>query len=231
MSNKVYVGWDSREDIAYQVCKHSLLTFNNKVDVNALKLNELKDIGLVTRPADQKASTEFTFTRFLVPYLNNYKGWALFVDCDFLFCEDVDHLFNLADDRYAVMVVQHDYNVVDGAIKMDGKVQHSYPRKNWSSCILFNCSHPKNQEHLKPETINQKEMSYLHRFSWLDDNEIGSLPFRWNWLVGHYTKSNELPGAIHYTLGTPFMPGYENCDYADLWFNMRDRYYKDKFKL
>ena len=219
MSNRrIYVGWDSREDVAYQVCKHSIERFSNGIEVVPLKLHELKDAGLVTRPDDPKASTEFTFSRFLVPHLNGYTGWALFVDCDFLFLRDANQLFDLADDKYAVMVAKHEYNVVDGSTKMDGKVQHAYPRKNWSSAMLFNCAHQKNKDFLYPEFANKQEMSYLHRFSWLDDSEIGQISHEWNWLVGHYHEPTDgSPKALHYTTGGPWFQQYQDVEYADLW--------------
>lgn len=227
MQRRVYIGWDPREDIAYQVCKHSINRLSDNIEVLPLKLNELKAKGLVTRPDDPKASTQFTFTRFLVPYLNNYEGWALFIDCDFLARADVNKLFDLADPQYAVMVVKHDYSVLDGAGKMDGCVQHAYPRKNWSSCMLFNCAHPKNKNFLYPEFMNKQEMSFLHRFQWLDDNEIGELNHEWNWLVGHYNEPHDgKPSFIHYTLGMPFMPGYENCEYSEQWYQERSDFIK-----
>lgn len=223
--NNVYIGWDSREDLAYQVCRYSIFQHADEksVAVTPLKKNDLKARGLITRPDDPRASTEFTFSRFLVPHLNDYKGWALFVDCDFLFVDDVKELFAQADDQYAVMVAKHEYSVVDGSVKMDGKIQHAYPRKNWSSAVLFNCSHEKNKQ-LYPENINTWEMSYLHRFSWLDDSEIGQISHEWNWLVGHYHEpADGAPKAIHYTEGVPMMPGYENCEYADKWFDISNK--------
>lgn len=227
MMRRVYIGWDPREDIAYQVCKHSIHRLSENIEVLPLKLNELKSKALVTRPDDPKASTQFTFTRFLVPYLNGYQGWALFIDCDFLARTDINKLFDLADDRYAVQVVKHDYTVKDGESKMDGCVQHAYPRKNWSSCMLFNCAHPKNRQYLYPEFMNKQEMSYLHRFQWLNDNEIGSLHHEWNWLVGHYIEPEDgFPSLIHYTLGMPFMPGYENCQYSEQWYQERADFIK-----
>jgi lipopolysaccharide biosynthesis glycosyltransferase len=227
MKRRVYIGWDPREDIAYQVCKHSIHRLSNDIEVLPLKLDELKSKGLVTRPDDPKASTQFTFTRFLVPYLNGYEGWAVFIDCDFLARNDVNKLFDLADDRYAVQVVKHDYNVADGVAKMDGQVQHAYPRKNWSSCMLFNCSHPKNKQYLYPEFMNKQEMSYLHRLQWLDNNEIGELPIEWNYLVGHYNEVDHgKPSFIHYTLGMPFMPGYEDCEYSNAWYEERADFIK-----
>jgi lipopolysaccharide biosynthesis glycosyltransferase len=138
---KVFVGYDIREDIAYQVCEHSIYKHQSNAEVLALKQRELRDSGIYTRSIDPLSSTEFTFTRFLVPYLADYKGWAVFVDCDVVFVDDIKKLFDQADDQYAVMVVKHDYTPKEG-VKMDGCKQLPYPRKNWSSMILWNCSHP-----------------------------------------------------------------------------------------
>jgi lipopolysaccharide biosynthesis glycosyltransferase len=160
---KVFVGWDSREDIAYQVCKHSIVSRNDEVEVTPLKQQELNDQGIYDRDTDQLSSTEFTFTRFLVPYLTNYEGWAIFCDCDIIFIDDIQKLFSFADEKYAVMVVKHDYTPQQG-IKMDGKVQFPYPRKNWSSVILFNCGHPSNKA-LTPDLVNSQTGQFLHRFS------------------------------------------------------------------
>lgn len=233
MKRRVYIGWDSREDIAFQVAKHSILKHSENIEVIPLKLDELKARGLVTRPDDPRASTEFTFTRFLVPHLNDYKGWALFVDCDFLFRTDVNKLFDLADPSKAVMVVKHDYNVEDGTTKMDGKVQHAYPRKNWSSCMLFNCAYRKNMASLDPLHINQHvidkiaALSYLHQFKWLDDSEIGEIPHTWNWLVGHYHEPQDgKPDAIHFTLGGPWFDEYKDVEYGNLWLDEAQEYYK-----
>lgn len=235
MKRRVYIGWDSREDIAYQVARYSILKHANNVEVIPLKLHELKQRGLVTKPDDPRASTEFTFTRFLVPYLNDFKGLALFVDCDFLFRSDVNKLFDLADISKAVSVVKHEYNVKDGSTKMDGKVQHAYPRKNWSSCMLFNCAHRKNIQSLDPLNINNtllgeppmNIMSYLHQFRWLDDDDIGELPHTWNWLVGHYHEPQDgTPDAIHYTLGGPWFDEYKDVEYGHLWKEAEQEYYK-----
>ena len=144
-NNKVFVGYDTREDIAYQVCEHSIKRFNKETEVVPLVQKDLRDQKLYWREVDKLASTEFTFTRFLIPHLCNYKGWALFCDSDVVFLEDVDNLFALADDKYAVMCVKHDYTPKPG-VKMDGQVQTVYPRKNWSSVVLWNCGHPSNEK-------------------------------------------------------------------------------------
>ena len=221
----IYIGYDTREDIAYQVSKFSALQQSKNVSVLPLKLDDLKEKGLYWRGEDKLGSTEFTFSRFLVPELNDYKGWALFCDCDIIFLDDINNLFNLRDDKYAVMCVQHDYTPKEGT-KMDGKQQTLYPRKNWSSLVLWNCGHSSNQK-ISKELINDPETTgkYLHRFSWLEDHEIGPIPHHWNWLVGWYKEPDDgNPKAIHYTEGGPWFENYRDCEYHQKWkdllFNM-----------
>ena len=226
MIKNVYVGWDSREDIAYRVAKHSIREHNDNINIIPIKQHEMRERNLYWREIDKLASTEFTFTRFLVPYLNNFEGWALFVDCDFLFRIDPEEIFAQADDRYAVMCAQHDYKVEDGSVKMDGKVQHAYPRKNWSSMMLINCGHPFAQK-LSLNNVNHQSGAWLHRFEWCDDKYVGQLSHEYNWLVGVYKEPQDgSPKVLHYTEGCPFMPGYEDSEYAEEWFDMQDKYYK-----
>jgi len=215
---KVFVGYDTREDIAYQVCRHSILVRNPAVDVTPLKQQDLRDDGWYSRPIDKLGSTEFTFTRFLVPELTNFDGWALFCDSDIIFLTDIQELFDQADDRYAVMCVKHDYKPKQ-SLKMDGQKQTIYPRKNWSSVILYNCGHPANSR-LTRELVNNPEIdgSYLHRFSWLKDEEIGSLHKEWNWLVDWYNEPEDgVPKALHYTEGGPWFENYRRCSYHEHW--------------
>ena len=213
---KVFVGYDPREDIAYQVCKHSILTRQPNANVRPLVQKELRDAGWYTRPVDKLASTEFTFTRFLVPELANFEGWAVFMDCDMILTTDIKELFDQADDKYAVMCVQHDYTPKEG-MKMDGQKQTIYPRKNWSSVVLFNCAHPSNAK-LTQDMVNDTELNgaYFHRFSWLKDEEIGELDHTWNYLVGVYDDI-ETPKLIHYTEGGPWFENYRDCEFNDLW--------------
>lgn len=214
--NKVFIGWDTREDIAYQVAEHSILSRSKDIEIVPLVQKDLRKVGLYTRDIDPLSSTEFTFTRFLIPAIMNYKGWALFMDCDIIFLEDVNNLFALADDGYAVMCAKHDYTAKEG-IKMDGKQQTVYPRKNWSSVFLINCGHPSNQK-LTTDLVNSQSGQYLHRFSWLDDSEIGEFSHEWNWLVGVYqAPANGQPKAIHYTEGGPWFKNYRNCEYNREW--------------
>jgi len=213
---KIFIGYDTREDIAYQVCKHSIVRRQSEVDIRPLKQKELRDSGWYGRPEDKLASTEFTITRFLIPELTNFEGWALFLDCDIILTTDIKELFDLADDKYAVMCVHHEY-MVKSDLKMDGQKQTTYPRKNWSSVMLFNCSHPSNKA-LTMNLVNDPEINgaYFHRFSWLKDEEIGELDHTWNYLVGIYDDI-EIPKLIHYTEGGPWFENYRNCDFHKLW--------------
>ena len=213
---KVFIGYDPREDIAYQVCKHSILKHQPDADVRPLKQSELRDGGWYTRSADKLASTEFTFTRFLIPELANFNGWAVFMDCDMILTTDIKELFDQADDRYAVMCVKHDYKVKE-EFKMDGQKQTIYPRKNWSSVVLWNCGHPSNKV-VDQDMVNEKELNgaYFHRFNWLNDEEIGELDHTWNYLVGVYDDI-EKPNIIHYTEGGPWFENYRDCEFNELW--------------
>ena len=179
---------------------------------------ELRDSGWYTRPIDPLSSTEFTFTRFLIPELCDYKGWALFMDCDMILLTDIQELFDQADDKYAVMCVHHDYTPREG-MKMDGQKQVLYPRKNWSSVMLFNCGHPSNKK-ISSSVVNDTNITgkYLHRFSWLQDSEVGQLSHEWNWLTDWYKEPQDgKPKLLHYTEGGPWFENYRDCDYHKEW--------------
>lgn len=216
-SLNVYIGWDSRESKAYEVCVKSILKHASKpIKIYPLKINNLRDVGFYTRPDDELSSTEFTFSRFLVPYLNSYKGKALFCDCDFLFLDDIVKVFEMANEDKAIQCCKHDYKP-SSEFKMDGAKQYLYPRKNWSSLMLFNCGHDANKS-LTKELVNTESGQYLHRFQWLSDDLIGDIPVEWNWLVGWYKEGIDgKPKALHYTEGGPWHKGYENCEYSELW--------------
>ncbi|KAF4380338.1 hypothetical protein F8388_024631 [Cannabis sativa] len=230
---KIFVGYDPREDIAYQVCRHSLLKHSSiPLQIIPIVQSQLRDKSLYWRQRNQLESTEFSFTRFLTPYLADYQGWAMFVDCDFLYLSDIKQLVDLLDDKFALMCVQHDYTPKE-TTKMDGAVQTVYPRKNWSSMVLYNCSHPKNKI-LTPELVNTETGAFLHRFQWLEDDEIGSVPFVWNFLEGHNKvvegDSNTYPKAVHYTRGGPWFEAWKHCEFADLWLNEMEDYLNKKNK-
>ena len=224
-----FIGYDSKEDIAYRVCKYSILNntaFN--VKIRSLKLYELIAKNMYTRSVDPLASTEFTYSRFLIPALMNYSGWAIFCDCDFLFFEDVKKIINELDPNKAVFCVQHDYTPKEKH-KMDGQKQTIYPRKNWSSFIVYNCGHASNKK-LTVDLVNKETGSFLHQFKWLEDNEIGSLDERWNWLEGWTSNHNSnSPYAVHYTRGGPWFDEWQDVEFAKEWIDARDSYLKNKF--
>jgi len=229
MSINFFIGYDPKEDIAYRICKYSLLKrASTTVKVFSLKLDELIAKKLYTRTVDPLASTQFTYSRFLVPKLMNYTGWAVFCDCDFIFLDDVNNLIKNLDDSKAVYCVQHDYTPKEKH-KMDGQKQTIYPRKNWSSFILFNCSHP-STKNLTVETVNSENGAYLHQFKWCKNEEIGKLDERWNWLEGWTSNhNNNKPFAVHYTRGGPWFSEWQDVEYAKEWINERDEYLSKKF--
>lgn len=223
---KVFIGWDPREQDAWQVAAHSMRRRASiGLDIQPLMLRQLSGAGLYCRPTGihqgrlwdgisaAPMATEFALTRFLVPQLAGYRGWALFCDCDFLWRDDVAELFAFADERYAVMVVPHAHRPAE-AVKMDGQVQTSYARKNWSSLMLVNCAHLHHAGTL--DRVNRWPGLWLHQFRWLPDEAIGFLPESWNWLEGVSAAAPE-PCAVHYTRGLPSMPGYERSAFADEW--------------
>jgi len=214
---RVFIGYDSRENIAYQVAKASLLKHSSiPLEITPIVQNDLRYRGIYQREFDPLSSTEFSFTRFLTPYLAGYTGWALFCDCDFLFRGDIGSVTDYMDGAKAVMCVPHEYTPSE-TVKMDGKTQHQYPRKNWSSFILFNCEHPQVKT-LTPEVVNTQTGMYLHRFQWLTDDLIGELPIAFNYLEGWHTKDDcPNPIAVHFTRGGPWFNEWQNVEYAAEW--------------
>jgi hypothetical protein len=207
--NKIFVGYDSTQPESFDVCKHSLLPHS----VTPLKL---VDLPMYNR-TDVNGSTEFSLTRFLVPYLSNYEGWSLFCDSDFLWLCDPLEVFDLCDDMYTVMVIKHEYSPKTD-YKMNGKYQHKYPKKNWSSLMLFNNSKCTN---LSPTSVNQSLPSYLHQFHWTNDECVGSLPTEYNWLVGYYSETETFkPKALHYTDSGPWHKHHTGSEYDTMWTSM-----------
>lgn len=214
---RIFIGYDSRENIAYQVAKASLLKHSSiPLEITPIVQNDLRYRGIYQREPDALSSTEFSFTRFLTPYLAGYKGWALFCDCDFLFRGDIAAITDYMDGAKAVMCVPHEYTPSE-TVKMDGKAQHQYPRKNWSSFVLFNCEHPQ-VKMLTPEVVNTQTGMYLHRFQWLTDDLIGELPIAFNYLEGWHSKDDcPNPIAVHFTRGGPWFNEWQNVEYAAEW--------------
>jgi lipopolysaccharide biosynthesis glycosyltransferase len=210
---RIFIGFDSKEIAAYNVCAHSIIK-NSTRPVSITPLN-VRHFPWFTNN-DYKASTEFAFTRFLVPYLSNYKGWSLFLDGDMLVRSDIDRLFCCADPEKSVMVVKHDYIPKVGD-KFLGQQQTAYQKKNWSSVMLFN---NERCQKLSAEYVNAAKGLELHKFQWCEDEDIGELPKSWNYLVGEELGNGYAdPDLVHYTLGGPYFREYEGCEYAGEWFD------------
>jgi lipopolysaccharide biosynthesis glycosyltransferase len=209
----LYVGYDEREAIAYHVFCHSVIKNTSlPVKITPLVLSQLKEFN----ETHQDRSNDFVYSRFLTPYLNEFDGWAIFADGDMICQADLKELIGMADPNKALMVVKHDYQTKT-SIKYLGNINENYPRKNWSSVILWNCSHPKHKI-LTPEFVSNQTGKFLHRFSWLDDNDIGELPVEWNWLACEYEKNTDAK-LIHYTLGTPCFKDFRDTDMAEIWYD------------
>lgn len=229
----IYVGFDPREAAAFAVARHSIQRFNRMIPIHGIVLSEMVKKGLYTRETIYRShwengnkwnywdvvskapmSTEFAISRFLVPHLAG-RGLALFMDCDVLVKENVARLFEIAEDgTKAVWCVKHQH-IPEVTTKMDGQTQAAYPRKNWSSVMMFDCDHEANQA-LTVKMVNSLPGRELHRFCWLKDEEIGELDPEWNYLVEE-TKTNLPPKIVHFTAGGPWFPDYECVEYGDEW--------------
>ncbi len=234
----VWLGFDLREAAAFAVARQSILRYHRHTLIEGLVLSDLQARGLYTRPTEMRLgklwdtisaahmSTEFAISRFLVPELVRREeclpnGWALFMDCDVMVRASLSPLFESLDDAKPLYCVKHDYQ--PGRLtKMDGQAQRNYPRKNWSSVMAFNCDHPANKA-LTVEMVNTMPGRDLHRFCWLDDEDIGELSPVWNYLVGH-TKLDEPPKIVHFTEGGPWLPAFRNVEYADEWLAQVERW-------
>ena len=209
----IFIGYDSKERVAYNVLSHSIIQNSTKpVAITPIALNNLKYDFVRERNA--LSSTEFSFSRFMIPHLMNYQGWALFMDCDMLMFEDVSKLWRMRDDSKAIQVCKHDYTPKESK-KFLGQVQTKYEKKNWSSFMLMNC---KKCTTLTPDYVNKASGLELHQFKWLEgDHLIGDLPLEWNWLVGEYEYKEDV-NNVHYTKGGPWFEDYAKCDYSQDWF-------------
>lgn len=214
---RVFIGYDAAETVAFHVLAHSIHRHASQpVAVTPVMLSQLGSV--FTRERIPMQSTDFAFSRFLVPHLAGHEGWAVFMDCDMLMRTDIARLWELRDDRYAVQVVKHDHQPKED-VKFLGAVQTKYEKKNWSSVMLMNCARC---TALTPEFVNTATGLQLHQFKWLgDDGLIGALPAAWNHLVGHDAHRDDA-ALVHYTTGGPWFQEYRDCDYADEWFRERD---------
>lgn len=241
MKRSIWIGYDPRETEAFVIARRTMRSWAPGIPIDSICLDDMRDLGLYTRPTSTRGgrmwddisgaymATEFAVSRFLVPHLAK-KGWALFVDCDVLVRSHVHELFHTAElnpDK-ALYCVKHNHVPPQGE-KMDGQVQSRYARKNWSSVMLFNCDHPSNQK-LTVEMVNAVPGRDLHRFSWLDDHEIGSLDPAWNFLVGHTDPAIE-PKIVHFTEGGPWFAAYRDVPYALEWLEERRAWLEEEARV
>ncbi len=214
----IYIGYDPREAVAFYTLAHSILRRSSMpVSIAPVMRRQLKH--LYTRARGPTESTEFSLTRFLVPALAGYRGWSLYMDCDMLCRVDIAELaaeIERQPDK-AVLVCKHDYEPRAG-LKMLNQVQTKYPRKNWSSLMLFNNERCRA---LTADYVNSAPGLELHRFIWIEDLLIGSLSLEWNWLVGEYDQKSDAK-IVHFTLGGPWFDKYRDCHYAAEWFAERE---------
>ena len=230
MTRHIFIGYDAREAAAYKVAERSIM-FHAKADmdfaIHPVRDWDLRKSGLYWRGyrVDEKGqmyddrdgkpfSTQFAFTRFCVPELARRMDIhepVLFMDCDVMLRADVSELFDLWDNSCSVMCVHHNHQPEE-IQKMDGVVQTRYFRKNWSSVMLI---HPDKVPLLTSYAVNRSSGAHLHGMLWVQDNEIGALPEEWNYLVRW--SSGPIPKLVHFTDGTPDLPGYENDEYANEW--------------
>ena len=211
----VFIGYDSNEEVAYHVLVSSIIRRTSEpVSITPINLNSLKLI--FNRKRSILQSTEFSFSRFLVPYLSDYQGWSIFMDCDMLMLDDIAKLWELRNDKYALMCVHHNH-VPDENLKFLNQTQTKYERKNWSSVMLMNNTKCTALTLQYVETASGLD---LHRFRWLKDELIGEIPHRWNHLVDY---DPNLPiteiSNLHYTEGGPYFEDYKNCGYSNEWLH------------
>ncbi len=257
----IYVGYDIREDEPYEVLKYTAKKHaSGPINIYPIKQDLLRRIGLYRRawqlgssslpsPVDPKKdiqhrdifdgkpyATDFSFSRFLTPFLHRLEGWALFMDCDMYFRSDPLELFEKYNDpKYAIYCVKHNHTQAsDETYKMYGNEQYQYSRKNWSSVIMFNCGHEAHKN-FTPDDVSTKTGRWLHNFKWIEDDKlIGDLPEEWNWLDGHSSADIDAKN-VHFTRGGPWFRGaiWEALDkqseiYAKEWESIRDEYRKTK---
>ena len=213
---QIFVGYDPRESAVYHVLTQSIMnTATVPVSIAPLHSPMLDNFD-----GQQDGTNAFIYSRFLVPSLMEFNGWALFVDSDMLVRTDIKKLWDMRDDSKAAMVVKHDYKTKFPRKFIGTPLEsrnESYPRKNWSSMTLWNCGHPANRI-LSRKFVAEAGGRILHRFDWLQDELIGEIPKSWNWLVGEY-EFNLFADLVHFTIGAPALPYYEKCDYSAEWFN------------
>lgn len=215
---RIFIGYDPREAVSFHVLEHSIIKRSSlPVEFTPIALINLKKE--MWRERNPLQSTDFSFSRFLVPHLTGFKGWAIFMDSDILCRDDVAKLWAMRDDRWSVMCTKHDHKPQED-VKFLGSVQTKYEKKNWSSVMMFNSA---KCTALTPDYVNTATGLELHRFHWLgNDDLIGEIPLAWNHLVGYSEMPPEGISALHFTEGGPYFDDYKDTPFAGEWFAERD---------
>lgn len=216
---KIFIGYDPIESIAFHTLVQSIMN-KTTVPFDIIPL-DIKNLPMYKRKRDTKQSNEFSFTRFLVPYLSNYNGISIYLDCDMMLRADIAEVLKEVNDK-PVYLVKHNYIPKDEYKYLRSK-QYNYSRKNWSSFVVWNCSHKSNKI-VTDNFVNTASASELHQFKFLEDNEIGELDVRWNWLVGEYNNPPKDVKNVHWTLGGPYFDDYKNVDFADEWRSIKNEW-------
>lgn len=215
---RIFIGYDQREAIAYHVCCQSIIEGSSlPVEIHPLALNTM-DAFYRERHVD--GSNAFIYSRFLVPYLCGWTGFAIFLDGDMLLRGDIADLWALRRADKGVHVVKHDYKT-KYPMKYQYNKNEDYPCKNWSSVMLWNCGYFPHRK-LTPDFVAQAKGSYLHRFEWLGDDQIEPLPGKWNHLVSEYSERQDAE-LLHFTIGAPCFSGYENQEGGSEWYDTLER--------
>ena len=209
----VFIGFDEGEKVSYHILSESIRRQSSvPVSITPLCLSNLPEFKRKLQP---NQSTEFAFSRFLVPYLSEYKGWSLFLDCDMMFRDNIKNLWDMIDENKSIMCCKHDYTPKQN-VKFRGAKNEPFPKKNWSSFMLMNNQRCKMLTKEYVETASGLE---LHQFKWTHEENVGELPLDWNWLVGEYDY-NKNAKNVHWTLGGPYFKDYKNSEYADEWYKL-----------
>ena len=209
----VFIGFDEGEKVSYHILSESIRRQSSvPVSITPLCLSNLPEFKRKLQP---NQSTEFAFSRFLVPYLSEYKGWSLFLDCDMMFRDNIKNLWDMIDEDKSIMCCKHDY-IPKQNVKFRGAKNEPFPKKNWSSFMLMNNQRCKMLTKEYVETASGLE---LHQFKWTHEENVGELPLEWNWLVGEYDY-NKNAKNVHWTLGGPYFKDYKNSEYADEWYKL-----------
>lgn len=213
----IFIGYDPREAVVFHVCSNSIIRHSSKpVQIIPLALNLLQGY----KETHNDGSNAFIYSRFLVPYLMGYNGHAIYIDGDMVVKSDIVELWEERTFFKDVQVVKHDYKTKK-PIKYLGSKNEDYPRKNWSSVILWNCESMTN-ECLTPEFIQKSSGKFLHRFEWINDSKIGELPIEWNWLPDEFGVNKDAK-ILHYTLGAPCFDEFKDTEMSIDWHNELDK--------